>query len=99
MSNSNEQLNFDPVYMAQLYQHTQSKTESSKSSSFRAELEQFKAISTIDDARELMKKILPEAKEQRRFVKNGYECTVVDKDDVLRISIDSAKEFISYEFV
>ena len=66
---------------------------------FKERISKFENIITLDDARTLAKQILPTAQELSQFRIGNAVCTVLNKDNMLRISLDSDKEFICYDFV
>ena len=66
---------------------------------FKERISKFENIVTLDDARALARQILPTAQEMSQFRVGTAICTVVNKDDMVRISLDSDKEFICYDFV
>lgn len=65
---------------------------------FKSRLAAFQEVSTLEEAKELAQKILPVAKEVNRFRVGNAKCTVILKKDMLRISVDTPEEFISYDF-
>ena len=65
---------------------------------FKERISKFENIVTLDDARALAKQILPTAQELSQFRIGTAICTVVNKNDMVRISLDSDKEFICYDF-
>lgn len=66
---------------------------------FKERISKFENVVTLDDARALAKQILPTAQEMSQFRVGTAVCTVVNKSDMVRISLDSDKEFICYDFV
>lgn len=70
-----------------------------KYAEFKERIVQFEKIKTLEEAKELSEKILPVAKEHNQFKIGDAVCTIVNRPDMFRISLDSAKEFISYDFV
>lgn len=66
---------------------------------FKERIAQFNNVITLDEARELAKKILPTAKEECEFKIGNAVCTVINKKNIIRISLNSDKEFICYDFV
>ena len=77
-------------------QYEQQKVE--KVNVLKERIAQFSTVSTLKDAKELAKKILPTAKEVSRFYVGDAMCVVVNRSGMLRISIDTAYEFICYDF-
>lgn len=74
------------------------KEKLNKLNEFKKRIEPFKTIKTFDEAKTLASRILPTANEINRFYVGDVKCTVVNKKDLFRICIDSATEFISYDF-
>ena len=70
-----------------------------KYNSFKERLSEFEGIETLEEAINLAKKILPVNNEITRFNVGNANITIVNRKDNLRISLDSDKEFISYDFV
>lgn len=70
-----------------------------KYNSFKERLSEFEGIETLEEAINLAKKILPVNNEITRFNVGNAKITIVNRKDNLRISLDSDKEFISYDFV
>ena len=66
---------------------------------FKERLSQFYNIKTLEEAKELSKKILPVNSEFTRFNIGGATCFIVNRDDLFRICLDSKDEFISFDFV
>ena len=65
---------------------------------FKERIQAFANVKTIDEARELIKKILPVANKINKFKIGNAVCTVINDEKMLRISIDAETEFISYNF-
>ena len=82
-------------YQANLNQEMQ---KADKLKEFMKRVEPFKIISSFDEAKDLAKRILPTANEINRFYVGNSTCIVVNREDLLRISIDTAEEFICYDF-
>jgi len=65
---------------------------------FKQQLEPFKEIATIEEAKELALQIMPLDKEINEIDIGNAKCTIVNRNDMFRISLDSEFEFISYDF-
>lgn len=65
---------------------------------FKKRIEKFEDVSTIEEAKELAKQILPVANEKNIFKVGNGKCTIVNTEDVFRICLDSSEEFIAYDF-
>ena len=64
-----------------------------------SQLEIFKSLNNLEEAKKVLYEILPEAKDKNHFYISGVEFDIVIKEDLLRIVADSNKRFESYEFV
>ena len=58
----------------------------------------FEEIETIEDAKLLAKKILPINQEYTSFYSGFAKCTIINKDNLFRISLELPDEFICYDF-
>ena len=74
------------------------KQKKDKLDSFKKRIEPFQMVSTLEEAKELADKILPTSNEINRFYVGDAKCTIVNRVDLLRISIDSPEEYICYDF-
>ena len=74
------------------------KQNAEKYQNFIERIDEFKNITTLEDARELAKRILPTKQEISKFYVGNAKCVVVNTEKQFRLSIDSEKEFISYDF-
>ena len=73
--------------------------EKQKVENLKVRLSEFGNIKTIEEAKELAKKILPVANELNRFRVGNAKCVVVNKPTLFRICLDTEDEFIAYDFV
>ena len=71
---------------------------SDKLSEFKARIAPFEKVETLAEAKDLAARILPTANELNNFYIGDAKCTIVNKADMLRICIDSAEEFLCYDF-
>lgn len=62
-------------------------------------LSKFDDIVTLEEAKELAKKVLPTAMEVSTFQVGTATCTVINRPDMIRISLETEREFICYDFV
>lgn len=69
-----------------------------KYKTFIERVSEFKNVLTLQEAKMLANKILPTSQELSRFTVGNAKCVILNTKDKLRISIDSAEEFISYDF-
>ena len=65
---------------------------------FKARMKAFENVHTLEEAKAVALKILPTSNELTRFNVGNAKCTIVNRTDLLRISLDSNSEFISYNF-
>lgn len=80
-------------YLIELEKQNKEKVEK-----FKTRIAQFEEVSELEDAKALAKKILPTANEKGVFRVGNAKCTVINKADMLRISLDAPDEFIGYDF-
>ena len=74
-------------------------SKDTKYENFRKRLSEFKGITTLEDAKVLLQKTMPVRLERTVFYIGDAKSTIINKENRLRISLDSPKEFISYDFV
>lgn len=74
------------------------KSNSDKFNEFKERILPFTKIKSLSEAKELAKKILPTANEINRFYVGDAKCIIVNKKDLFRISIDTATEYLCYNF-
>ena len=72
--------------------------KNNKINEFIERIGKFKKVKTLKEAKELASKIIPTANEINRFYIENAKCIIVNKEDMFRISFDTAEEFISYDF-
>ena len=94
---SNEQQGFNYNQIDAIRQIEMQNIE--KCEKFKERVKQFETISTLQEAKDLALKILPVAKDVSSFRVGSAKCTVVNRDDMFRICVDTAEEFICYDFV
>jgi len=75
------------------------KQNKEKYEQFKERISQFAEIETIEDAKALSSKILPVSQEKNQFKVGLGVCTIINRSDLFRISLNSEEEFISYDFV
>ena len=78
--------------------HKVEKNNETKYIEFKERIQQFEEVSNIEDAKSLAKKIIPVANKITKFRVGDAKCTVINSDDIFRISVDRKDEFISYNF-
>ena len=74
------------------------KQNKEKLDSLKSRIKKFETVSTLEEAKELMAKVIPVAKEKTTFQIGYTKCVIINREDNLRISIDSPEEFIAYDF-
>ena len=94
MENYNPQMNYEQMEMMNKVQGQSTE----KVKEFKTRLESFNNVTTIEEAKELAKNIMPVSQEINHFRIGEAKCVIVNKPETFRISIDTAEEFISYDF-
>lgn len=61
-------------------------------------LSKFESVESLSEARDLVKKTLPVANEINRFRVGNAKCIVINKEDLIRISVDTDDEYLCYDF-
>ena len=74
-------------------------TKDEKVANFKKRLEGFKEIKTLEEARALLMKTIPVKLERTVFYVGDAKCIIINREDRVRITLDSDKELISYDFV
>ena len=69
-----------------------------KVSDFLLRLEKFGDITTLEDAKDLAQKILPVPNDINTFKAGNAKCTVINREDMFRVCVDTPEKFISYDF-
>ena len=69
-----------------------------KVSDFLLRLEKFGDITTLEDAKDLAQKILPVPNDINTFKVGNAKCTVINREDMFRVCVDTPEKFISYDF-
>ena len=69
-----------------------------KADELKVRLLPFASVETLADAQKLAKEILPTNQVYTSFYVGNAKCSVVNKPDSFRISVDTADEFICYDF-
>ena len=67
-------------------------------SDFLLRLEKFGDITTLEDAKDLAQKILPVPNDINTFKVGNAKCTVINREDMFRVCVDTPEKFISYDF-
>ena len=80
-------------------QVTNEEKEKQKVERFKARVEEFSEVNTVEAAKELAKKSMPVANEVNRFRVGNARCVVINKEDQFRVSLDTETEFIAYDFL
>ena len=91
--NNNIQLSYSQMQVLQDVQR-----QASKINEFKARLQAFEEISSLQEAKELAEKILPVSQEINHFRIGEAKCVVVNRPNMFRVSIDTESEFICYDF-
>ena len=92
-------MEFDTYQMRAMQESLQSEDiNKKKTEQMIARINEFQKVKTLEEAKLLAKKILPTTNEVSTFNRGNAKCTVVNKYDIFRITLDSPEEFISYDF-
>jgi serine/threonine protein phosphatase PrpC len=81
------------------YKIISSNENKSKSEKFKERLNEFSKINTLLEAKELLNKIMPVAKERTKFYVGDAKCIIICNEKLLKITVDTPNEFINYSFV
>ena len=65
---------------------------------FKERIIPFENISSLKEAKALATKLIPTANETNTFYIGNAKCVVINRTNLLRISLDTTKEFICYDF-
>jgi len=79
--------------------NTEREKKNERLESFKQRLIQFKGIKTLQEAKELLNRTMPIALDRSTFYIGEAKVVIVNYDKRLRISLDSPKEYICYDFV
>ena len=69
-----------------------------KVNNFKERLKSFEEVKSLEEAKALAAKIMPVSGEFNKFSIGDAKCTIINKKDLFRISVDSEQEFIVYDF-
>ena len=90
------------LYSAQMVNYNQKNEDNlkqEKEENFKKRLSEFNNVKTLTEAHTLINRIMPVKLERTVFFVGDAKCTIIKKHNLLRISFNSKKEFISYNFV
>lgn len=86
-------------YNELLFQNSVLEQNNEKVENFKKRLEGFRSVSSLDAAKTLASKVMP-IKQGRTVFRVGYaKCTVINSDEMLKITLETQKEYINYKFV
>ena len=74
------------------------KQNQEKLNNLKQRVEKFKDIETLEEAKNILAENFRVENELEVFNIANSKCTIVNRDDLLRISLDTPEEFISYDF-
>lgn len=87
-------------YNKQFEEFKKTKDETIKAvNDFKERIKPFAEIATLTEAKALSNKILPVKSDITIFRVGGAKCTVVNKPNLFRITLDNDTEMICYDFV
>ena len=89
----------DLTLIAQQYALGHTNADLEKQQELFNKIIELKKADTIENARTLLFKNFPQAKEQEQFILFGAQIDVVNTKTMLRICIDTPTEFLSYEYI
>ena len=89
----------DLALIAQQYALNNVNTDIEKQQEIFNKIGELKTADTIENARTLLFKIFPQAKEHEQFMLYGAQFNIVNTKTMLRICIDTPTKFMSYEYV
>ena len=72
--------------------------DTKKANELKERVRPFAEIETLEDAHQLAKKVIPTQWPYMSFYVGNAKCSVINKPDSFRISIETADEFICYDF-
>ena len=70
-----------------------------KMNDFKKRLSQFNDIKNVDEAKKLLNSIMPVTMERTVFFVGDAKCTIINKENLLKISYKSATDYIIFNFV
>ena len=88
----------DYLYKQYTLQQTQEQQDKEKAKAFLERIAPFAEVDSLEKAKDLAKQILPTKEDVTAFYVGKLKCTVVNRTNELRISIDTEDEFICYSF-
>jgi hypothetical protein len=85
-------------YYNVLYQQSPEQIKNEKLNKFKTRLEAFKRIKSLKEAKNLLDKTMPVQLERTVFYIGDAKCTIINKQDLLKISFKSKTEIIILNF-
>lgn len=86
------------LYKQYTLQQTQDIQDKEKAEAFLERIKPFAEVNSFEEAKVLAQKILPTKEDVTAFFVGKIKCTVVNRTEELRISVDTEDEFICYSF-
>ena len=86
-------------YNSILQKEASQETKNEKLESFKNRLLEFKKVSSLEDAKELLQKTMPTVLERTTFYIGDAKCSIINSSKRIKICFDSKEELISYDFV
>lgn len=87
------------IYNLYTYQSKSAHEDEERIKDFLHRIEPFKNAHSISEAKELAEKILPSKDESTSFYIGNLKCTVYNRKNHFKLSIDTPEQFVSYNFV
>ena len=91
----NEITSFQMQYFSEMDSAANSRL---KQEEFKNRLNQFKTVQNIDEAKELLDLIMPVKMEKTVFYIGSAKCTIIKKEDLIKITYKSPVNIIMYSF-
>ena len=88
----------DYLYKQYTLQQSQELQDKEKAKAFLERIAPFAEVDSLESAKALAEQILPTKEDVTSFYVGKLKCTVVNRNDELRISVDTEDEFICYDF-
>ena len=85
-------------YTAAFFKSSIEDQRKNKVAEFKSRLDEFRKVSTLQEAKELLNKIMPVEYERNVFNVGNAQCIIINRENLLRITLDSESEFISFNF-
>ena len=99
MDNKHETKSLNVAYLQYQNKMSQAESDKKKLEDFKKRISEFKTIRSLKEAKSFLDKNMPVSREITIFHVGEAKCTVLNKKNILKISLDTPTEFICYEFI